>query len=163
MPVGLDGRQVEDLPARVERGDLNPFREDVIQLQQRAPERIYPPFDIGQRCKRQAGPAQDRLPAVVAAAFARTGHHRPVLDRDEPPPLEPVVEHLRDDAVQLPGLRGACRKVLRPRQVQLEERVARRGKRIGVAGKLHDPRVVLDHALGAGTDDRDPRRSGGGG
>ena len=104
MAVGLHGRQVQDLPARVDGWNLNAVREDFVQLQQGTLEAVHLPVDFGQRLEGEAMLQQHRFPSVVAASFARVGDDRFVFDRDKPASREAICQHLPDHAVDLPGL-----------------------------------------------------------
>ena len=102
---------------------------------------------------------QHRFPAVVAAPFARVRDDRLVLDWDQPLARVSIREHLADDAVDLPRLRRAGRKVFRPRKIQLDERVAIAGQRVAITGKIHDARVIGEHRFGSRSDDGHLRRA----
>jgi len=104
MTVRLHGGKVEDLPSWVNRRNLNAFRKDVVQFQERALEPVDAPFHIGQRREREAMAIQHRLPAVVAASLSRGCDDCLVLDGDQPFAKEAIRQHLPDDAVHLPRL-----------------------------------------------------------
>jgi hypothetical protein len=53
VPMCLDRWQVHDLSARVDHGDLDPFRKDLVQLEKRARKTINLPLHFGQRHKCQ--------------------------------------------------------------------------------------------------------------
>ena len=105
VTVRLDHRQVKNLATRIDRRNLNAFRKDLIELQQRALEAVHLPVNFGQRLKRQPVLLQHRLPSIVTASFARVGDNGLVLDRDQPAARITVREHLANDAVHLPRLR----------------------------------------------------------
>src|SRR5437773_5175053 len=108
---------MQDLSPGVDRRDLDALRKDVVQLQERTLELVDPPLDLRERCERQSVPLEYRFPEIVAAALARIRDHRLVLDGQKTVPGESIPEHLGDDTVQLPRLRGAGGEVLRPRQI----------------------------------------------
>ena len=154
MPVSLHGRQVQDLPSGIDRGNLNPIREDRIQLQQRALEAIDLPGDVGQCGESEPVPLEHRPPAIVPAPLMRIRDDRAILDGNQTRGVEAVGEELGDDAVQLPGLRGARREILGPGQIQLDEGVGVPREGVPVPGQIHDPGVVLDDGRGPCPQDR---------
>ena len=60
MAVRLDRRQVEDVLPDVHLRDLDALREDLVELEERALERVNLPLDLGKRRERQAVSLEDR-------------------------------------------------------------------------------------------------------
>ena len=121
--MGLDRRAVEDVPPDVHLRDLDALGKDLVQLEQRRLEAMDRPLDIRQRREAEAVALQHGPPLVGAAALDRVRDHRLVLDGMEALRIVAVGEECGRDAVDLPGLAGAGREVLRPRQVELEDEV----------------------------------------
>jgi hypothetical protein len=104
MTVGLHGWEVQNLPPRIDRGNLNALREDLVQLQERTLEAVDLPGDLRQGSKSEPVPCEHRFPSVIAAAFPRVGHDGLVLDRNDAVALESIPEHGPHHAVHLPRL-----------------------------------------------------------
>src|SRR4029079_10575895 len=100
----LDCWQVQNLTPRINCRDLDALRKDVVQLEQRTLESVDLPIDLREGHEGQAVSLQHRLPAVVTTAFAGIRDDGLVFDGDQAVAAVPIGEHLRDDAVNLPGL-----------------------------------------------------------
>ena len=157
MAVRLHGGQVKNLPSRIHRRNLDALGKNVIQLEEWTLERVHAPFDFRQRCKGEPMPFENRFPPIVPASLPRLGDDGLVFDWDEPRRIEPVGQHLRHDAVDLPGLGRARRKILRPGEVQFQQRVAVPRQDVAVAGKIHHAGVVVDDGFRPGANDRHAR------
>ena len=123
VTVCLHGRQVQDLRPGIHRRNLDAVGKDVVQLEQRALEAIDPPLDVRQRRERDAvagSTGSQRLFRQPSRGSVTTVLFSIGIRRC----AEAVREHLREHAVDLPRLRRARREVLRPGQVELDERVA---------------------------------------
>ena len=81
MPVRLDGGQMEDLAPDVHRRNLDALRKDLMQLQQRTAELVDLPLHLWKRGEGKSVPGEDRLPAIVSAAFPWIRDDRLVLQR----------------------------------------------------------------------------------
>ncbi len=155
MAVRLDRGQVEDVLPGVYLRDEDALGEDLVELEERAPELADLPFDLGERRELQAVSLEDREPAIVPGAFLRVGDHGFILDGEEPLAGVAVLEQGLDDAVDLPGLARTGREVLGPGQVELEERRVVLGKEACVVGQAHELPVIVEDGRRGGPQDGD--------
>src|SRR5207302_11181147 len=83
---------------------------------------------------------------------------RPVLDREDAPPVVAVVKESPQHTLDLPGLTRARREVLGPGEVELEDQLLIARQELLVLDEPHEPAVVGDDRLGARPEHRDLRR-----
>jgi hypothetical protein len=158
VAVDLHRGRMKDILADVQLRNLDALGEDRVQPQQWRLELIDGPLDVRQRDERHAVPLEHRPPLVVATAGDRVGDDRLVLDREDPLTVVAVGGEGLQNPVDLPGLARARRKVLGPREVELEDQILVPGQDRVVLHQAHQAPVVLDDGLRACAKERDRAR-----